>query len=227
MWATALILGFAGSLHCVGMCSPLVMAVTSYNSRAFRNKLVYNGGRVFTYGLLGALIAFVGVMINFSHFQLYLTLAIAVTLIVMGLSGISGMKIPFLTPVLLKFSLLIKGWFGKFLKQKTLTGMWILGMLNGLLPCGLTYLALTYCLTLQRPVDGFQFMLLFGAGTLPVMVGVTSFLSYLVKKFHINLNAVTRYSFILIGGLVLVRLIFTQQHAISHATEQVGIILCR
>jgi len=173
MWITAVILGFAGSLHCAGMCSPLVMAVTSMNKQVMLNKFIYNGGRVFTYALMGAAIAMFGSLINFSGFQLVLSLTIAVTLIVMGLSGISGMHVPVITPVLLKFSTWVKSVFGRFLQRKSLTAMWTMGMLNGILPCGLTYLALTYCLTLQTGWDGFQFMILSDAGTLPLMVGFT------------------------------------------------------
>lgn len=227
MWITALILGFAGSLHCAGMCSPLVLAVTSMNKRVMLNKLIYNGGRVFTYALMGAAIAVFGSLVNFSGFQLVLSLAIALTLIVMGLSGISGMHVPFVTPALLKFSTWVKAAFGQFIQKKSIGGMWMMGMLNGILPCGLTYLALTYCLTLATPFDGFQFMLLFGAGTLPVMVGFTSLLRYLVQKFHLNLNKFSRVSFIVIGIIVLARLYFAQQHLVTEATDHIGIIFCR
>jgi uncharacterized protein len=227
MLVTAIILGFAGSLHCAGMCSPLVMAVTSLQRKAMLNKMIYNSGRIFTYALLGALISVAGGLINFSDFQFILTLSIATVLIIMGLSGISGMHLPIVTPLLLKFSTWVKIWFGKFLQRKTVLSMWTMGMLNGLLPCGLTYLALTYCLTLQTPVDGFQFMLLFGVGTLPVMVGFTSVLRYLIQKFHLDLNKFSRVSFILIGVIVLARLYFAQNHLVHQATEQIGIIFCR
>jgi uncharacterized protein len=227
MWLTALILGFAGSLHCVGMCSPLVMAVTSFNSRVVRNKVIYNGGRLFTYGLLGAIISLFGVMINFSEFQFVLTIAVALTLIVMGFSGISGVRMPLITPLLVKFTTLVKGWFSAFITRKTVTGMWVMGMLNGLLPCGLSYLALTYCLTLQGPTDGFQFMLLFGAGTLPAMVGLTSVLAWVVRRFNLDLSKVSRVSFIVIGALVLARLFLFQHHGGSHVIDQVGIIFCQ
>lgn len=227
MWITALILGFAGSLHCAGMCSPLVLAVTSMNRRVMLNKFIYNGGRVFTYALMGAVIAVFGSFINFSGFQLVLSLAIALTLIVMGLSGISGMHVPVVTPALLKFSTWVKTTFGQFIQKKSISGMWMMGMLNGILPCGLTYLALTYCLTLATPLDGFQFMLLFGAGTLPVMVGFTSLLRYLVQKFRLDLNKFSRVSFIVIGIIVLARLYFAQQHLVTEATDHIGIIFCR
>jgi uncharacterized protein len=227
MWITAIILGFAGSLHCAGMCSPLVMAVTSMNKQVMLNKFIYNGGRVFTYALLGAAIAVFGSLINFSGFQLVLSLAIALTLIAMGLSGISGMHLPLITPLLFKFSAWVKTVFGQFLQRKSITGMWTMGMLNGILPCGLTYLALTYCLTLQTAWDGFQFMILFGAGTLPVMVGFTSLLRFFIQRFSLDLTKFSRVSFIVIGVVVLARLYFAQQHLIAEATDQITLMLCQ
>jgi sulfite exporter TauE/SafE len=53
MVLTALIMGLTGSLHCVGMCSPLAMAVGNMNTRAFLNRVTYNAGRIVTYGVLG------------------------------------------------------------------------------------------------------------------------------------------------------------------------------
>jgi sulfite exporter TauE/SafE len=203
------------------------MAVTSFNRNVLVNKLIYNGGRIFTYSLLGGLVSLVGVMIDFSHFQFALTLALAVTLILMGFSGISGMQIPVVTPLLTKFTLWLKARFGELLKKRSLPTMWLTGMLNGILPCGLTYLALTYCLTLAGPLDGFQFMFLFGAGTLPAMVGLTGVIGWLVKRHHVNIGLITRYSFIVLGGIVLVRLFFSQHHVVSGLSDQVGIIFCR
>lgn len=227
MWLTAIILGFAGSLHCVGMCTPLVMAVTSFNKRVVVNKLVYNGGRIFTYALLGGLVSALGTMVDFSHFQFVLTMALAVTLILMGFSGISGMRIPVLTPVLGKLTLWLKFRFGQLLRKRTIATMWLTGMLNGLLPCGLTYLALTYCLTLAGPLDGFQFMILFGSGTLPAMVGLTGGLGWLAQRLKFNMGTFSRYAFILTGGIVLARLIFSQHPQVSGLSDQVGIIFCR
>ena len=69
MVLTALIMGLTGSLHCVGMCSPLAMAVGNMNTRAFLNRVIYNAGRIVTYGVLGLGIAGVGLALPISKFQ--------------------------------------------------------------------------------------------------------------------------------------------------------------
>ncbi len=227
MWITALVLGLAGSLHCAGMCSPLALAVTSMSGRHVRNRIIYNSGRIFTYGIMGALIAVFGAVISFSGFQWVLTLSIAITLIVMGLSGISGVRIPVVTPLLVRFSAFIKNSFSSVLKKKTTGTMWVTGMLNGILPCGLTYLALTYCLTLESAVDGFQFMLLFGLGTFPAMFGLPVLITYVSRRCNVRYATLARFSFIFIGLLVLARLYFAQHHMPVHEIDPASIIICQ
>lgn len=67
MW-TAIVLGLAGSLHCAGMCSPLAMAVTARKPFVI-NKVIYNTGRIFTYGLLGVLAAVFGGLFSLTAYQ--------------------------------------------------------------------------------------------------------------------------------------------------------------
>jgi sulfite exporter TauE/SafE len=103
-----------------------------------------------------------------------------------------------------------------------------MGTLNGLLPCGLVLIALSYCLTLQAPLEGFTFMMMFGAGTLPVMLGLTSIIPTLVKKFRFNMYYVTS-GMLIVSGLVLIARVFIM-HVPHNANIQEGVIdivLCR
>lgn len=96
-----------------------------------------------------------------------------------------------------------------------------------MLPCGLTFLALTYCLTLSGPVDSFYFMLLFGAGTLPIMLGATSLVGYLVKRLNLSFRKVTTAMLFVTGCLLIARVfLFHQGHAIPEEGV-IDIILCR
>jgi sulfite exporter TauE/SafE len=171
---TALILGFAGSLHCLGMCSPLAMAVTNGSPAILLNRILYNFGRLLTYGLLGGLVASVGLILPMVNYQNLLSILLGAGLIAIGVSGMSAIKIPVVSKALGMFSVFLKQFFVRFLKHKSYSSTFFLGSLNGFLPCGLSFLALTYCVTLSGPLDGFYFMALFGLGTLPVMLGVTS-----------------------------------------------------
>jgi hypothetical protein len=81
MFATALILGFAGSLHCVGMCSPLMIAATNLTGNALRNRLIYNTGRLFTYALLGSVASALGSAVDFSGSQKIISIVLGSLLI--------------------------------------------------------------------------------------------------------------------------------------------------
>src|SRR6478736_4776167 len=183
MWFTALILGLAGSLHCIFMCSPLAMAVTGLKGTFMLNRIVYNLGRIFSYGILGVLVSSFGLLFQFSGYQNLLSITLGCILIVMGISGMSSVYIPQVNRVMSKGTNVLKKMFSKFIGKKTWGAMTMMGMLNGLLPCGLTYLALTYCITLPRPDQGFLFMAIFGLGTLPVMLGLTTVLQKLITRF--------------------------------------------
>ena len=98
MWATALILGFAGSIHCIGMCAPLAIAVTSMRRSAALNRVAYNIGRVSTYGILGAIIASAGVVLPIHRYQNIISIVLGASLLLIALGGIKHVRIPGLTP---------------------------------------------------------------------------------------------------------------------------------
>jgi uncharacterized protein len=227
MVLTALVMGFAGSLHCIGMCSPLAMAVSNLSPRVTLNRLIYNVGRIFTYGILGAIVGTIGWTLPFGNFQNLVSIILGVTLLLFGVLGVSNLHIPVLTNVLQSATGYLKKLFGKFLQQKNFAAVFILGSLNGILPCGLTFLALTFCLTLNSPADSFYFMVLFGLGTLPAMLGLTTILMSLVKRFNISLRRLTTTMLILSGCLLIARVFLFHHHTLPEEHGMVDIILCR
>lgn len=226
MWITALILGFAGSMHCLGMCSPLVMAVTSMTPKSILNRVVYNSGRILTYASMGAVVSSAGLVLPLHKFQSIVSIALGIVLLLRGLGGVKKIKIPGLTSFLQRVSASIKNRFAHLLKQKKLSGIFALGSLNGLLPCGLTAIALTWCVTLRGPGDGFNFMLLFGAGTLPVMLGFTALLPVVLKKINWSIRKLSTGMLILSGCLLIARVFLVH---VSHAPSGsiVEIIMCK
>lgn len=227
MFFTALVMGFAGSLHCIGMCSPLAMAVSNLNSRATLNRVIYNAGRILTYGILGAVVGTIGWVLPFGNFQNLLSIVLGVSLLLLGVLGVSNINVPLLTGILQRATTKLKLLFGRFLQRKSYVSVFVLGSLNGLLPCGLTFLALTFCLTLNGPVDSFNYMLLFGMGTLPAMLGLTTLLMTLVKRFNISLKKLTTTMLILSGCLLIARVFIFHQHAMPEEYSVVDIIMCR
>jgi uncharacterized protein len=228
MFWTALILGFAGSLHCLGMCSPLAMAVTNASPTAALTRLLYNLGRILTYATLGAIVGSVGIALPTSTYQNILSVVVGIVFIIVGLSGISAMKIPVFTTVLTKINFQLKGLFANTLNKRSFATSFLLGSLNGLLPCGLSFLALTYCLTLSGPIAGFAFMLLFGLGTLPVMLGFTTVFKWIVSRLHFSSHKLTTGLVILSGILLIARVFIVHiSETRSFGETVVDIVVCK
>lgn len=227
MLVAALILGFAGSLHCAGMCSPLAMAVTNLQGPALTNRVLYNFGRIVMYGILGAIISSIGFVLPLERFQNILSIALGLFMIMMALLGMTGVKVPFITSRMAKASGLLKKVFTKFLQTKNSGSMVLLGALNGLLPCGLTFLALSFCIALDTPSAGFAYMFTFGIGTLPVMLGLVSILPFITGKLKWNIKTVTTSLMALSGVLLIARVFLLHLPEAHQHASVVDIVICR
>ncbi|HEY5823160.1 MAG TPA: sulfite exporter TauE/SafE family protein [Cyclobacteriaceae bacterium] len=221
MMITALLLGLTGSLHCLGMCSPLVMAVTHHHPFLL-NRVLYNLGRVSAYMVFGALAGSIGSLLDISGAQKIFSVLMGVILIVLGVTGSSQVRIPFLTRGLHSLTLLIKSKFSALLAVRNNTTMVAMGFLNGLLPCGLTYLAIAFCVALSV-TEAILFMLIFGMATWPVMLGVPSLLSKFVQRLSVSFRQVTTVIMILTGTILLIRSYVVEQHHVPASKESITI----
>ncbi len=225
MLLTALIIGFLGSLHCAGMCSPLAIAATNLSKPAFINRVLYNGGRILSYGIQGIAAASVGFMFGLTGLQTIFSISLGVLLIIAGFAGMTSFRVPYISSWIQTLTTYVKIRLGNFLKKKTKIALITTGMLNGVLPCGLTYMALSYCVSLTKPADGFSFMLVFGIGTLPVMLGFTSVVQKLIAYFNISFRSITTVTMVTVGLLLVSRALFS--HHAQHPVDKDGITICR
>ena len=229
IWVTALIMGLAGSLHCAGMCSPLVLAATANRPFIF-SKVIYNLGRILVYALIGSLAAALGTTVLNASYQNYFSILLGILMLLIGMGVISGIQIPLVSKLINWIIAKLKSAFGHWLHSKSGWATFILGMLNGLLPCGLTYIAVAYCLVLPSAMDGFFFMLLFGIGTWPVMVGMTWILGFLTKNIKVNFKHATAGVFFLTGMLLIFRVFVTVQGTHTqelNVTGKKSVTLCK
>ncbi|ANH81325.1 hypothetical protein A8C56_10315 [Niabella ginsenosidivorans] len=162
-------LGMAGSLHCVGMCGPLALSLPlSHTGRIGRvvSILLYNLGRTATYFLLGTLLGLLGHrMVITAYQQLFAVITGVIILIVL----IAGRYLPDVK-LLNGFRLWLKRALARFLSRKNKPAtFFMIGMLNGLLPCGMVYMAVASALLIGGPLQSGVFMAAFGMGTLPLM----------------------------------------------------------
>lgn len=183
-------IAFLGSFgHCIGMCGGIVIA---YSSAKIDNKwsgfmqvlahLTYSFGRITTYAMLGAIFGAIG---GVAQFNGYATAAITIIAgIFMILAGLSLLgKLEFLTKLEHSFSQTkwYQDTFRHVLRSKSLYSFYILGLLNGLLPCGLVYFFAVTAASTGSPLWGALVMLIFGLSTIPALFSLGFFTQLLNK----------------------------------------------
>ena len=178
---TIITIAFLGSFgHCIGMCGGIVLAYSSIKIEPQSSKvsqavahLLYSLGRVTTYMILGAMFGALGGVALFSNNANGALLIFAG--VVMILAGLSLMgKIKFLTIIEHSFSSsdFYKNSFKSVLNSKSNSSFFILGMLNGLLPCGFVYFFAITAASTADPLWGAIVMGVFGISTIPAMFGL-------------------------------------------------------
>ena len=186
---TIISIAFLGSFgHCIGMCGGIVLAYSTIKIEPQSSKisqsmahLLYSFGRVLTYIILGAMFGALGGVATFSNYADGGLLIFAG--VVMILAGLSLMgKIKFLTIIEHSFSSssVYKVAFKSVLNSKSNLSFFVLGMLNGLLPCGFVYFFAITAASTADPLSGALVMAIFGLSTIPAMFAL-GFLSSLAS----------------------------------------------
>lgn len=170
---TAFTIGLLGSLHCVGMCGPLMLALPFSKKARVGRLLLYNTGRISTYTFLGAIMGFLGKGVFMVGLQAWLTLIIGIAFVAIALFSLNVELKIWETPFFASLYVKIKSAFARLVNRSGVASIYSLGLLNGLLPCGLVYLALAGALTQNSWTNGMLYMLVFGLGTLPLLLAFT------------------------------------------------------
>ncbi|GAA4054749.1 sulfite exporter TauE/SafE family protein [Hymenobacter glaciei] len=178
LWA-GFLFGLLGSFHCVGMCGAIALALPGGVDKATSpwrytgGRLLYNLGRVTTYATLGAGAGLLGQGLRLAGAQQSLSIASGVLILVLvavperhssRLAGWLGLSRPLAW---------VKTTLGRLFQRPTLPALYGTGVLNGLLPCGLVYLALAGALSAPGVAGAAAYMACFGLGTLPLMFGLS------------------------------------------------------
>lgn len=183
--AAAFGMGLVGSLHCVGMCGPLALALPiSDGSPAwkFTGAAVYNLGRIVTYSALGLLFGLIGKTIAIAGYQQWLSVSAGLLILLFVL--VPGLSAKAQSNWLSRFFNAVRNYLSAFFQRRNLRSLFITGMLNGLLPCGLVYMALAGAIATGDLKESIVFMAFFGAGTLPLMWSVIFFGNFITLKIR-------------------------------------------
>lgn len=200
---TIISIAFLGSFgHCIGMCGGIVVAYSStkVNSGWSKTKqsmshALYSFGRITTYIILGFIFGLVGGVVTFDNMTSGILLLTTGTLMIFVGLSLSG-KVKFLTN--LEHSVSKTGIYQKTFRSlvgsNTLTSFYLLGMLNGLLPCGFVYVFAITAASTGSPLWGAVVMMIFGLSTLPAMFSLGFFVGIFkqlaLRNLFINIASI-------------------------------------
>lgn len=204
MYWLAFITGLFGSLHCLGMCGPIALALplggNSSLGGLLPGRLSYNAGRLISYMAIGVILGLLGNMLAIAGMQQYLSIISGVILIIIAIFGFMGWA---------SNSSIVNKWIAKMFKGRfasaDVSSMFIIGVLNGFLPCGLVYMAATMALTEANALDAAWFMLFFGLGTFPLMLLVSMSPALLSAKRRMRIKNLSPYIALVMGVLFVLR----------------------
>lgn len=202
------LLGLAGSLHCVGMCGPIALALVPdapARQAAAWQALIYNGGRVLTYGVLGGIFGLLGKGLELAGIQQFVSVAVGFLMLGMAFL-VFNFEVQFLKfNALYRFSNKVKSGLARLLRSKAAGSSFGIGLLNGLLPCGLVYAAIAGAIAAGGIGEGAVFMVMFGVGTIPLMLGVSLAGSALGQPTRRRLQRVRPALLALVGLIMIYR----------------------
>jgi len=196
---TALTIGLIGSFHCIGMCGPIAVALPLGGHSIF--------GKVTgtTYGVLGALFGLLGKGIQMAGFQQWASVFI-------GMAMIISVVFPFLFKEKMNIEKLMFGYAGRLISKfrnmfgnRSFSNLFTIGLLNGLLPCGLVYVAVAGAINTNDVALGVLYMMVFGAGTIPVMMTVSLAGNIISRSLKARMNKVIPAFVIFLGILFILR----------------------
>jgi uncharacterized protein len=169
---TGFIVGLVGSIHCIGMCGPIAIALPITGKSKLDlilSRIFYNLGRVVTYSFMGALFGLFGSRLMLFGLQQNLSIILGILIIIFILMPKKfKMKINNLKFVN-RLLIILKSQFSILNSANSNLSLFIVGLFNGLLPCGFVYVGIAGATSTGNWLLGASYMALFGLGTFPIM----------------------------------------------------------
>jgi hypothetical protein len=202
------ILGLLGSLHCLGMCGPIALALPlnqTTKASFILSRFLYNFGRVISYSLMGLVFGLLGDRLKLIGLQQFVSVGAGIIILVYAIfpqkSETLILSIPFMKNILGKINKIIAPLF----KEKSVYALLKIGILNGFLPCGFVYVGIAGAISTGSPLNGMLFMMLFGFGTIPLMFTVTLFSSVINLKARLKLRKIVPAFVVVLAILFILR----------------------
>ncbi|MEZ5083425.1 MAG: sulfite exporter TauE/SafE family protein [Bacteroidales bacterium] len=205
---TALTIGLVGSLHCLGMCGPIAIGIPLDRDNWWKKLaggLLYNYGRITTYGVLGAIFGLLGRGIQLAGLQQWASIFLGIIMIV-------SVLFPFVFREKINLDKLFSGYAGrligsfrKLFVKSSMQNLFFIGLLNGLLPCGLVYMAIAGAINTNDVLMGVAFMVVFGIGTTPALLILSLAGNVVTAGFRKKVKHVIPVFIVILGILFILR----------------------
>lgn len=217
LW-TGFTLGLLGSFHCIGMCGPIALSIPSRDSSKpamFVRGILYNSGRIFTYAFLGFGLGILGMGATIAGYQNVLSIVLGA--LIVGFAIFPRIKLPGgLKKIYQNSQSMISSSIASLFKEKSASSSFLIGLLNGFLPCGFVVTALAVALVTDTALHSSIYMALFGLGTLPVMLFMNMAPGFISPKMRSKLRPFSTYFAIIIGLLLIWRGIMVGDGMMGH-----------
>ncbi len=191
MIGVCFLMGLLGSAHCLGMCGALAFGVSSLPVYGMRQQLsraaIYNSGRVLSYAGLGLLVGTLADAAIWHEWQTSLSFVMGGFLIVLSLLSLDLEKLLHRSSWVTSYYKQVQSFIGSALKTRAAQFPLAVGGLNGLLPCGMVYLALAAGVSTASAMKSALCMTAFGLGTFPLM-----FLLMIIPTRHPMFRSIRR-----------------------------------
>ena len=190
------IVGVLTSIHCVGMCGGIMLTQSIGNEGkskfdSIKPSIQYNAGRILSYTVLGGLIGALGSVFSMSiTVKAGIQIFAGIFMIIMGLN-MSGFG------MFRKFNLRLP-WSACSMKSKPKTPF-LVGILNGLMPCGPLQTMQLYALGTGSAFNGALSMFLFSLGTVPLMLTFGALSGLMSKSYTKTLLKFSGTMVVLLG----------------------------
>ncbi len=205
---SALILGLMGSFHCAGMCGPIAIALPLHGNtipqKIFGGAL-YNLGRTATYGIMGALFGLLGQGIEMIGFQQKISVIMGALMIISALFPALFKNQYRMDKSWFSFVAKLKSTIGKMFSIRSFSSLFLIGLLNGLLPCGLVYMAIAGAIGTGDVIIGSLYMILFGLGTIPMLLGISLAGNFLNSTVRNKINKLIPVLIVVVGIFFILR----------------------
>ena len=205
---SALVLGLMGSFHCAGMCGPIAIALPLHGntvSQKIFGGTLYNVGRTITYGIMGAIFGFLGQGVEMLGFQQKISVLMGALMIISVLFPALFKNKSKLGKSWSRFVGKLKKTMGKLFSIRSFSSLFFIGILNGLLPCGLVYMAIAGAMGTGNVAQGSLYMILFGLGTIPMMLTISLAGNIMSQAIRNKINRLIPVLVVVVGLLFILR----------------------